>query len=247
MKRGGQGGSPHAPATPLGFPPPPIKGAPLLTCLSHLLVKDLSPPLEFIPHGLGLARYMFPVAIRQERVVLPLHRWSEEAEVARCLERVCEHGCAADLRRQDFLSILRSARDRLHQPRVELVKLCRSSRVCSLRIYIRPLFVSSRQILVHSCSHRRKFFVFYAANPTVVSEPDLCVDTLHGQYTYEYVGDDDHFIASQLYFGYWWHSGMKRPGQTLHVLAHETCSTLDMQLVCISGQRVSVSPTIVNI
>ena len=48
-------------------------------------------------------------------------------------------------------------------------------------------------------------------------------------------------------FGYWWHSGMKRPGQTLHVLAHETCSTLDMQLVCISGERVSVSPTIVNI
>src|SRR3954469_5862884 len=36
-------------------------------------------------------------------------------------------------------------------------------------------------------------------------------------------------------FGYWWHSGMKQPGQTLHVLAHETCSTLDMQLVCISG------------
>ena len=34
MKRGGQGGSPHAPATPLGFPPPPIKGAPLLTCLT---------------------------------------------------------------------------------------------------------------------------------------------------------------------------------------------------------------------
>ena len=88
MKRGGQGGSPHAPATPLGFPPPPIKGASLLTCLTHLLVKNLSPPLEFIPHGLGLARYMFPVAIRKERVVLPLHRWSEEAEVARCLECV---------------------------------------------------------------------------------------------------------------------------------------------------------------
>ena len=98
MKRGGKGGSPHAPATPLGFPPPPIKGAPLLTCLTHLLMKDLSPPLEFIPHGLGLARYMFPVAIRQERVVLSLHRWSEEAEVARCLVRVCEHGCIAVLR-----------------------------------------------------------------------------------------------------------------------------------------------------
>ena len=24
------------------------------------------------------------------------------------------------------------------------------------------------------------FFVFYAANPTVVSEPDLCIDALHG-------------------------------------------------------------------
>ena len=95
--RGGQGGSPHAPSTPLGSPYPPIKGTPLSH--SHLLVKDLSTPLEFIPHGLGLARYMFPVAIRQERVALPLHRWSEEAEVARCLERVCEHGCAADLRR----------------------------------------------------------------------------------------------------------------------------------------------------
>ena len=34
-----------------------------------------------------------------------------------------------------------------------------------------------------------------------------------------------------VYFGSWWHSGMKRPGLTLHVLAHETCSTLDMQLV----------------
>ena len=87
----GRGQPPWPAATPLGLPPPPIKGTPLLTSHSHLLVKDLSPPLEFIPHGLGLARYMFPVAIRQERVVLPLHRWSEEAEVARCLERVCEH------------------------------------------------------------------------------------------------------------------------------------------------------------
>ena len=84
---------------PLGCPLPPIKGTPSPLSRSHLLVKDLSPPLEFIPHGLGLARYMFPVAIRQERVVLPLHRWNKEAEVARCLVRVCEHGCAAALRR----------------------------------------------------------------------------------------------------------------------------------------------------
>src|SRR3954463_9209292 len=95
----GRGQPPWPASTPLGALPPPIKGSPLLTCLSHLLVKDLSPPLEFIPHGLGLARYMFPMAIRQERVVLPLHRWSEEAEVARCLVRVCEHGCAAAFRR----------------------------------------------------------------------------------------------------------------------------------------------------
>ena len=33
-----------------------------------------------------------------------------------------------------------------------------------------------------------------------------------------------------VYFGSWWHSEMKLPGPTLHVLAHETCSTLDMQL-----------------
>ena len=90
------GGIPHVTATPLGFPPPPIKGTPLLTSHSHLLVKDLSPPLVFIPHCLGLARYMFPVAIRQERVVLPLHRWSKEAEVVRWLEHLCEHG-AVDL------------------------------------------------------------------------------------------------------------------------------------------------------
>ena len=93
------GGSPMARRMAPWVPPSPYKRSPIPLSPSHLLVKDLSPPLEFIPHGLGLARYMFPVAIRQERVVLPLHRWSEEAEVARCLERVCEHGCAADLRR----------------------------------------------------------------------------------------------------------------------------------------------------
>src|SRR3954467_5311846 len=39
---------------PLGVPPsPPLK--------AHLLAKDLSPPFR-ISHGLGSARYMFPVA-----------------------------------------------------------------------------------------------------------------------------------------------------------------------------------------
>ena len=69
MKRGGQGGSPHAPAMERGgTPPPPIKGHPFPPSSSHLLVKDLSPPLELFPHGLGLARYMFPVALRLEGV-----------------------------------------------------------------------------------------------------------------------------------------------------------------------------------
>src|SRR4051812_41356970 len=44
-----------------GCPPLPIKGTPLPPLITHLLAKDLSPPLEF-PHGLGSVRYMFPVA-----------------------------------------------------------------------------------------------------------------------------------------------------------------------------------------
>src|SRR3954462_11881263 len=67
-------GQPPCAGHPLGVPPSSYKRSPL----PHL---SLTPPregslspLEFIPHGLGLARYMFPVAIRQERVVLPLHR-----------------------------------------------------------------------------------------------------------------------------------------------------------------------------
>ena len=63
-----KGHPPHAPAMKEGHPPPPIKGHPLLTSHTHLLVKDLSPPLVLFPHGLGLARYMFPVAFRLEGV-----------------------------------------------------------------------------------------------------------------------------------------------------------------------------------
>ena len=46
---------------PLGGPPLPYKRPPSHPLKAHLLAKDLSPPLE-IPHGLGSARYMFPVA-----------------------------------------------------------------------------------------------------------------------------------------------------------------------------------------
>ena len=69
MNGGGEGSPPHAPAMERGgTPPPPIKGHPFPPSSSHLLVKDLSPPLELFPHGLGLARYMFPVAFRLEGV-----------------------------------------------------------------------------------------------------------------------------------------------------------------------------------
>src|SRR4051812_30468879 len=47
----------HAP----WVPPLPIKGIHLLLLYHNLLVKDLSPPLEFT-HGLGSMRYIFSVA-----------------------------------------------------------------------------------------------------------------------------------------------------------------------------------------
>ena len=67
--------------------------------------------------------------------------------------------------------------------------------------------------------------------PSVVSEPCLCVDGFCTGRTHVDVGVDDHVIASLFCNFYsWWHSGMKLPGLTLHVLVHENCSTLDMQL-----------------
>ena len=68
MNGGGEESPPPCAGHEGGAPPPPIKGHPLLTSHTHLLVKDLSPPLELFPHGLGLARYMFPVAFRLEGV-----------------------------------------------------------------------------------------------------------------------------------------------------------------------------------
>src|SRR5215216_2002594 len=47
----------HAP----WVPPLPYKSPPSPPLKAHLLAKDLSPPFR-IPHGLGSARYMFPVA-----------------------------------------------------------------------------------------------------------------------------------------------------------------------------------------
>ena len=68
MNGGGEGSPPLRRRPWGGAPPSSYKRPPLSPFSSHLLVKDLSPPLELFPHGLGLARYMFPVALRLEGV-----------------------------------------------------------------------------------------------------------------------------------------------------------------------------------
>src|SRR5215216_1482829 len=82
-----------------GHPPPPIKGHPFPPSSSHLLVKDLSPPLELFPHGLELARYMFPMAFRLEGVAASAASLERGGGGCSMDGRVCEHGCAANLRR----------------------------------------------------------------------------------------------------------------------------------------------------
>jgi len=69
MNGGGEGSPPMGRRPWGGVPPSSYKRShPFPPSSSHLLVKDLSPPLELFPHGLGLARYMFPVAFRLEGV-----------------------------------------------------------------------------------------------------------------------------------------------------------------------------------
>src|SRR3954469_1534795 len=78
--RGGQWAAPCA-GHPLGVPPSSYKRHPSPSLSLTPPREGSLSPLEFIPHGIGQARYMFPVAIWQERVVLPLHRWREEARL----------------------------------------------------------------------------------------------------------------------------------------------------------------------
>ena len=99
MNEGGEGAAPMAGGQPLGVPPPSYKRIPTSSLsLTPPREGSLSPSRIYPPWS-RTSKIHVPVAIRQERVVPPMHRWSEEAEVARCLERVCEHGCAAVLRR----------------------------------------------------------------------------------------------------------------------------------------------------
>ena len=135
MNGGGEGSPPPCAGHEGGAPPPPIKGHPLLTSHTHLLVKDLSPPLVLFPHGLELARYMFPVALSGKELLLPLLCWSEGQRLSgyRTCVRSRMHRCFAvldlvvleldlmDVLEPDlleFITILRSASVRLHQPRV---------------------------------------------------------------------------------------------------------------------------------
>ena len=138
MNGGGEETPPPCAGHEGGAPPPPIKGHPLLTSQTHLLVKDLSPPLVLFPHGLGLARYMFPVALSRKELLLPLLCWSEGRRLSgyRTCVRSRMHRCFAvldlvvldlldlDLKDVlepdllDFITILRSASVRLHHPRV---------------------------------------------------------------------------------------------------------------------------------
>ena len=139
MNGGGEGSPPHthtcAGHGERGYPPPPIKGHPLPPSSSHLLMKDLSLPLALFPHGLGLARYMFPVALSGKELLLLLLCWSEGRRLSgyRTCVRSRMHRFFAVLDLVvleldlmdvlepdllDFITILRSASVRLHQPRV---------------------------------------------------------------------------------------------------------------------------------
>ena len=161
------GVTPHAPAMERGgTPPPPIKGHPFPPSSTHLLVKDISPLLELFPHGLGLARYMFPVALRLEGV----------AAFADSLERggggypvawTCVRG-----RMRCWFAALGLPHD------LEIGKRTTTSTMSSYSLT--KLVVFEDKFSLDVCSHRRNFFVFYAVDPTVVSEPDLCVGALHG-------------------------------------------------------------------
>ena len=99
MNGGGEGSPPPCAGHEGGAPPPPIKGPPHSPSSSHLLVKDLSPPLVLFPHGLGLARYMFPVALSGKELLLPLLCWSEGRRLSgyRTCVRSWMHRCFAVL------------------------------------------------------------------------------------------------------------------------------------------------------
>ena len=64
MNEGGEGAAPMAGGHPLGVTPSSYKRHPSPHFSLTPPREGSIPPIEFIPHGLGLARYMFLVAIR---------------------------------------------------------------------------------------------------------------------------------------------------------------------------------------
>ena len=112
----------------------------------------------------------FPVVL-----LLPLPRWIEGKEVV--IKPYVWPSTEALPVAAHIFTILRSASERLHHPRELFSKRLRSSRVSFSWNMFHSLRASPRLDLgLLVCSHRRKIFVFYATNPSVVSEPGLCVD-----------------------------------------------------------------------
>src|SRR3954471_11716401 len=109
-----------------------------------------------------------------EDPLLPLPNWSKgrRSSSSRTCDRVRRRCPFVAL---IFITTLRSASDRLHHPREPF----------SLKLFVfEGESFSNRYKLSPRCDlgscNRRKIFVFYATNPSVVSEPRLCVDALYG-------------------------------------------------------------------
>src|SRR3954465_4628463 len=91
------GHPPWPAAMPPWAAPSRIKGPPPLTCLLHLLTKDLSPPFRISPWS-RISGIHVPGGFFWKDLLLLLLRWSEGAEVVGVPVRVCDHGCTTALR-----------------------------------------------------------------------------------------------------------------------------------------------------
>ena len=172
-----------------GCPPLPIKGPPLILS-KHTSSRRISLPLLESPHGLGSVRYMFPVDFSRRICCFRCfagaraRRFSGYPDV--CVITDAPLLCGAGL---DGAGP--AGPDGLHHD-LEIGKCLSISSTSTtsltlfgLRGYVFYGCISTCCLYLVDRSwylvvHRRKFFVFYAVNPKVVSEPDLCVDTLHG-------------------------------------------------------------------
>ena len=118
-----------------GVPPSSYKRPPLSPFFLTPPREGSLSPSSIFSHGLGLARYMFPVALSGKELLLPLLCWSEGRRLSgyRTCVRSRMHRCFVVLDLVvleldlmdvlepdllDFITILRSTSVRLHHPRV---------------------------------------------------------------------------------------------------------------------------------